>query len=770
MVKGFSGSTIKSWFQYRCERKVRFELSSSDELAAVPVVKDIRQATWAAVGTAYEARVVRRLGLEQGVRTPVTPREPLDEKATAAFLRGQLQVPYVAQANLTPRSVPRFLAGTGLTLNRNLPDLIRRAKGDGGNGHLFTVIDVKATRRATAFHKTQVAFYVRVLEELLRELDASAPTGASLDTFGEIWRIPDDGTAEGDAWQVERFALGPYLRLVDEFCKDILPGIGAKKLGPGVDQTFFHLYFKCEQCEYLGHCSKSIDPLLPPERRDVSAVPGLTHEGKRSLQRLKIRSLRDLSNASGLSGAPGLGWSLSRRAALLAARAQALATGSVLRTEEEHTFLMPPRADAVLILSVDHDPVDDRLAAIGYRRVQGGTVRTERIEVPASGSIADEAAAMIRVLGALILDLTEIDQANAALPPGSTDGVYAHIFFYEPAEATNLQQAIGRHLDNEIIRTGLLHLVRLFPPDDIVPEPEFRGVHHLPATAVRSVLEQLYALPVAVAYDLRQTSQALALAGARDPYRPAEAFARPFSSLLSIDVIRPIQERSETAVAPGQIVDDVRSRLAALQGIVDWLFEQNAIATTAGNPFLRLAKKPFRFQATFNPLNAADLDVLLACELLESRAGLLDALIGLAQPSARRRDSGRSFTGLTFLKEWKFGGSHVLLFAVPEASRDSELGPGDLDLILHDDSPDLRLNPGLWSQIECRIRQKSAGFEDRRDQLQVEVSDAVFRTAIFQDLMRTTSPGGWCVDSAFKDINAPRAVAFLTNLAQGSAP
>jgi len=36
--------------------------------------------------------------------------------------------------------------------------------------------------------------------------------------------------------------------------------------------------------------------------------------------------------------------------------------------------------------------------------------------------------------------------------------------------------------------------VRIFPPDDVVPEPEFRGAHHLPATAVRSVVEQLYAL------------------------------------------------------------------------------------------------------------------------------------------------------------------------------------------------------------------------------------------------------------------------------------
>src|SRR3546814_4876664 len=71
----------------------------------------------------------------------------------------------------------------------------------------LTVIDVKATRRATAFHKTQVAFYVRVLEELLRELKLTSSEVTTINPFGEIWRIPDEGTAEGDDWQIEQFAL-----------------------------------------------------------------------------------------------------------------------------------------------------------------------------------------------------------------------------------------------------------------------------------------------------------------------------------------------------------------------------------------------------------------------------------------------------------------------------------------------------------------------------------------------------------------------------------
>ena len=38
-VLRFSGSTVKSWFQYRCDRKTRYETLSADERAAVPVLQ-----------------------------------------------------------------------------------------------------------------------------------------------------------------------------------------------------------------------------------------------------------------------------------------------------------------------------------------------------------------------------------------------------------------------------------------------------------------------------------------------------------------------------------------------------------------------------------------------------------------------------------------------------------------------------------------------------------------------------------------------------------
>lgn len=759
MGKGLSASTIKSWFQYRCERKVKYELSSDEELAAVPVTKDVREQSWAILGVDFEKRVVRRLDRDQGVLQPDPGEYGLSERLASGFLRGHGTTPYAAQINLRTARTPKFLAASGLTLARTFPDLIRRSIKDGQC--TFSVIDVKATRRATAFHKTQVAFYVRVLEELLREMGVRA----QIDPMGEIWRIPDDGTAEGELAFAELFALGPYLRLVDEFCAESLPAIAARRLDRTRDETFFHLYFKCEQCSFLEHCVRSVDASRPADRRDVSAVPGLTHEAKRSLERLGVRSVAALAKTSGLAHAPGVGWSLSRRAATLVGRAAALTSGKLARSQEQHTFLMPPRVNSALLVSVDHDPIDDRIAAIAYRLVRDGVTAREAISVPASGSLQDEAEALVAVMGPMIADLHAIDEGNLA---GGT--VYAHIFLYEPAEAMNLQKAVGRHLDDERIRSGLLHLVRLFPPEEVIPEPEFRGVHHLPATAVRSVVEQLYDLPVVVSYDLRQVSSAIAATGSAGPaYVPDGDFLRPFSSLLSIDVIRQFREGAKGAPSRERIVADVRGRLDALGGIVSWLFRENEQAAAAGAPLLRLRKKPFRFQASFDPLNAVDLEVLQACELLENRAGLLDALIRLAQPSQRRRDGGRCLANLSLKRHWTRGPSECLLFSVPPDSQQAELGPTDFNLILTDGSPDLLLDPGSWGAFRCRILPPGDGYEDRRDTVLVSMDVRDFRAAPMQDLLRATASDGWHVDESFHDTNSEKTVRFLAGLVRAAA-
>lgn len=766
MALGLSGSTIKSWFQYRCERKTRYEIMDPSELAAIPVAKDDREQPWANLGVDYEDRVVSRLARETIVLRPGSSEEGLLERHAVAFLKGQGAARFAAQVNLRPRSRPSFVGGNGdIQLRRSFADLIRREVT--ADGLLFRVIDIKATRSARAFHKTQVAFYAVLLRAVLSEL--SLP--GSVDPQGEIWRIPDDGNAEGDTCDIEEFALAPYLRLVEDFCRTTLPAIASKVVAPGRDDTFFHVYFKCEQCAYLPHCIEAVGPGRPPRDRDISAVAGLSHEAKRTLLSIGVRSVDQLAGlGAGVGRIDGAGWSLSRRAELLVSRARALRDASVQQGSEPNSFLMPPRVDAAVYLVADHDPVDDTLVTLGYRYVDRFGVR-DHIEVLPTADRHAEADALVRVFGLLISDLHAIDAHNAAVNDVSDPAnLYAHIFLYEATEAIALQSAVGRHLDDPRVRTGLLHMVRLFPPDEVVPEPEFRGMQHLPATALRSVVEQLVCLPVTFSYDLRQVSGALFAAGLiTDAYVPAAPFERPFSSLLALDVSRNMREARRGAADQDAIRSDVSARLSATQAIADWLRAEHRRRIEAGEqPMLRLNKQPFRLQATFNPLDAGDLDVLRAFELLENRAGLLETMIRLAQPSRVRRDAGRAIGPMRLLNVSERQRFAYLLFAVPREAEETDLAAGTFGLILSDGEPDFVLEPRSWPSLACNLL--DARPVDGPNLLRARVFRGVFNGSTFQELKRRAGQDHWWLDQTFIDFNSSKADVFLSFLGAQPTP
>ena len=763
MAKGLSGSTIKSWFQYRCERKTRYEITDPSELAAVPVTKDDREKPWAVLGVDYEERVVQRLAQETAVLRPSQgDTDGLRDEAAAAFLRGKGNAEYAAQLKLKPRSRPAFL-GENLFLRRSFADLVRRDMSK--SGPVFRIIDVKATRSARAFHKTQIAFYALLLEVILKENQIVG----RVDPMGEIWRIPDDGDAEGNRWQAESFQLEPYRRLVRDFCGSTLQAIAAKTVEHGKDETFFHVYFKCEQCAYLPHCGEAISAERPPHLRDVSAVAGLSHEAKRSLLSVGVSTVSQLAGmGAGIGRMDGAGWSLARRAETLVARAKALRDDIVEPGPEPHTFLMPPRSDAALYLVADHDPVDDTLVTLGYLYVQGGKSR-ELVEILPSADRQAEADALVRIFAQLVADLAAIDAHNAALDDADPAALFAHIFVYEAVEATALQDAVRRHLDDPRVRSGLLDMVRLFPPDEVVPEPEFRGMQHLPATALRSVVEQLLALPVTVSYDLRQVSGALAKAGnIACAYEPGESFVRPFSSLLSIEVSRALREGRRRAAASDEIRADVSARLRATHEIAEWLrAEHRRRVAAGGKPMLRLNKLPFRLQATFNPLAADDLDVLRAFELLENRSGLLDALIKLAQPTRVRRDTGRAIGPMRLLGAYPNQRNVSMLFKMPPEAMDADLAAGSFGLVLSDGEPDHVLEPRLWPRLACNLY--SSKSDDSPDLLRVRVFRGVFDGVTFQEMMRRAGQDGWWLDQTFVDFNSAKADDFLTYLAASGA-
>ena len=436
--------------------------------------------------------------------TPAIGEDYLSQTLPSAFLQGRRSEEYAFQIVLEPRGPLRErpnLPGD-LTLRRSYADLVKIERS--GPEPEFQVIDVKAAQRATPFHKAQVAFYSLLLQSALADLRAPG----TLSRTGQIWCLPPGSKGEDGRVKAEEFRLEPYLRLVADFFGNEIPAIARSVVSPTWDETFFHIYFKCGNANTLRHCRQAIREELAPANRDVLAVAGGPHEAKPALTGLGIHR-GQAGRGPRAARLQRSNWALRRRAEVLEAPAQSLISGEGRRITRVASYLMPPRVDMGLYLVVDVDPVENNLVALGLLRDDGRDPRFH-IAVLESGAPEQEREALCAVMSSLIGALADVDAHNRAHENAPEAQIHAHIYLYEPTEGRSLQEAVARHLEDPRVRHGLLNLVRLFPPEDLVPEPEFRGIHHLPATSLRSVVEQLLALPVTVSYDLRQVTSALA--------------------------------------------------------------------------------------------------------------------------------------------------------------------------------------------------------------------------------------------------------------------
>jgi len=737
-------SDVKDWFQYRCERKLIYATLPRQLREDIPVddveTLDLR----AAEGIQFERDVVLQLPAEAVLR-PMGRAKSLSPGLSKAFVLGERPEKYAYQVRLVETASLRedLALPSHVSISHGFPDLLEWVEEDGRR--LLRIVDIKHTRRPTHYHRAQVAFYALMLRGCLKALGVQDPP---LHRQANIWFIGDEGWNEKDGL----FALNGYEEMIRDFFRRRIGRVAATRIGPGRDESFFHLYFKCEQCKWLHHCLQAVSDDRERASWDISAVPGMSHQSKSLLMESGCNSLESLA---AVENPRHESWALRTRGKLLGSRAKALLSGQWERLAGRHTWLMPPRVDVPIFLVVDRDPVDDRLAALGCL-VGGKRAAPPRVEVISSRG--QELDSIKRIFAFLISTLRELHEANADTTVEA--GLRAHIFVYEPSEANDLRTGLANHLDDIEIRSSLINLVRLFPPEEIrAPEPEYRGAHHLPASALRSVVEQLYVLPAKVSYDLARVSEALSGASPslNSPYRPDKAFSRPFSARLSINVMRQLSD-SEPLVRATQ--GDVVRRLKAMEGLCHWILEDNRRADTS---FLRLDKPPFRFQEQFHPLEATDLDVLLAQELLQSRAERLAALVELARPFEERRERLRCFAELTLVDHRKVRGGHILTFDVPQESRAAELAPGGFGLILTDDDPDLRMNPAHWG--ECSVELLPSRSPTR---VRVKVWKRTWASPAMQRLMRGSRPRGWFLDQAHADVNTPRLAELLRYLNEDS--
>lgn len=755
MTHRLTASIVKQFFQYRCDRQARYALLAPGDRAGLTIAEAQGPPDpWSEAGVRFEAEVVAALAARASVLLP-PPGERLTAAQTADFLRRRDPSEFAHQARLElPDPVAfrsRFAMPEEVQLAAGFPDLVRAH--DAGGVVRFRVIDVKAVDVPTVFHKAQVAYYALLLEEWFRQLGLPP----AVDGEGEIWHARPDRAA-GEP-QVTAFGLRGYAAQVGDFLRDHLPRVLAARLDAEADETRFHLGYKCEQCADLPHCNRAADPDRPAAGWDLSAVPGLSPTGKQALARMGVRTVGELAGAGDAVTHPENGWSLRTNGPLLVRRAAALVDRTPARLTDRFTCLMPPRVDAAVYLLCDRDPVEGRLATVGCLFEYAGRreFTTEAIDRPGP---EPERAALVRVLSAVLAALSEVDAHNRR--PGA-DPRFAHVFVYEPSEAADLRDAIGRHLADAEVRGGLLNLVRMFPPDPLVPDPEYRGHRHLPATAVRSVFDALFALSARVTHDLARVSAAMLAASPppADPYAPGERFARPFSSRLNIDGCRPLKAGK---LAREAVDGDVRARLLATAGLVRWLLADSAAATPG---YLRLKKAPFRWQAGFDPLGGDDLELLRAQELLATRAAELAALTALAAPAEVRKQRFRCVGPMRLVDDpgpAAGRGPVRLRFAAPADCAQTELGPGTFDVLLTDNDPERLLDPAAWPTLAVRVVDVAPDGDGVA--VVVDVRRWVWDNGPLRGLLAARGDGWW-LDQGHGDRTAAWMQDFLGYLGRG---
>ena len=101
--------------------------------------------------------------------------------------------------------------------------------------------------------------------------------------------------------------------------------------------------------------------------------------------------------------------------------------------------------------------------------------------------------------------LEEVSRANQALP--ARERMSAHVFYWDHLEVRQLRRMIERHMGHDDV-VGLIELlVRMFPPERVLPDPDlFRSQ---PGTAVKEVVRHLVGLPLAHDYSLLDVANAL---------------------------------------------------------------------------------------------------------------------------------------------------------------------------------------------------------------------------------------------------------------------
>jgi hypothetical protein len=585
-------STIARYFFHDCERFLYFSAADPKRRRQEgipepafdhsPIIKAIL-----ASGFRWEEEVVSRIlrgrvVVAAGEGDLHTRRLPLEQ--TLRCLRDEPAGRFLYQPTLAPPQ--RFYDTFGIDprlviISDNHPDLIAILADDAG-GRRFRILDVKRGDALKLTHRVQVLLYALELEALLQE--EGIPGTVDLEQGG-VWL--------GKQPEPELFGLADFRPHLEKFLREDLGRI----LAASAQEARWHLYPRCEWCEFFDHCRKEMR-----QGNDLSRLERLTTHGKRHLR--EEAGVQTLAELGSFLHEPSADEVLDRCASLagqrhrLAVRVAALETGRPYL----HGAASPdlPRGEHIgLFLTLQQEPLGQCVYLAGVLVTARDEVRRWLLADLPNGSAAEGKAEPLvwvaarpesvpdvrrRLIEYLDEVLHRVHRFNAAHERWK-DQLTLQAYVHTEDERRLLFNLLLDALQEPNLAEKAMTLMFHFQgPELLLADKHPDNEVAYPVVVLQNAVSQLLALPVEVSYTLPEMLDAL---GSSFAYHRKDYFHFPLGHGLRAEAIHAAwYQGKSTSIA--EIDRQARLHLLAVQALLRAVREQASAYLVAWPPRFQL--------------------------------------------------------------------------------------------------------------------------------------------------------------------------------------
>ena len=537
---------------------------------------------------------------------------------------------------LPPMTFPRYLSPNGTP-----HDL---ASGD--SRVQLRVIDIKMTAEPSPGYFAEVTYYSMALAAWLvdNQLDhefvvvpdaaiwpGSHDASRLMVTYNEILNSGAQPTVV-QLWgamqeDLEAVPLEVFAFRVRRFFSVDVPNA----LAPQWQSLDWHVDNRCSYCEYLGeNRGPNAQPPVAPHplhclptaasTDHLSRVAFVTQGARLSLVRGGVQQVQALAQRHPQDAVFDAHQTLRATRTVVSARAAALQSGTAIVAQLSGTSAsMPKWTDLRLYISVDFDIGSAITVAFGLkgfwlepRAYQSPLTQQRTTQTwPATATIVTdrdiqaerrELLAFLQRIHDILTWCQQQDSHNLALPQlaGLTPAQQAdyrtkvQIYIWDTLQYEHLTRVVGRHLNHILANQNISYLAWLFPPDDLLENPDMI-TRRSPLTIVRDVVRGLVAAPVEHYYSLLQVARQFHDSGLPPnaaTFNPHPLFTTPLSDQIPSERAHEIWSRVTTPnhwqTQLIQYQHTVNLRLRALETVAKRLEEELRSVLIQSAPVIRI--------------------------------------------------------------------------------------------------------------------------------------------------------------------------------------